>query len=54
MKAEADACCTSSNAAEVIEKLPTDREILFVLDQFLGLYVQNITGRRMQLCRGRR
>jgi quinolinate synthase len=52
VKAEVDYCCTSSNAIEVVASIPADREILFVPDQFLGLYVQRVTGRRMQLWLG--
>jgi quinolinate synthase len=45
VKAETDICCTSSNAVEVVESIPTDREILFLPDQFLGAHVQRVTGR---------
>jgi quinolinate synthase len=45
VKAEADVCCTSSNAAEVVESIPPDREVLFCPDQFLGAYVRRVTGR---------
>jgi quinolinate synthase len=45
VKAETDICCTSSNAVEVVESIPADREILFCPDQFLGAHVQRITGR---------
>lgn len=52
VKAEADYCCTSSNAVPLVASLPADREILFLPDQFLGLYVQRQTGRRMHLWPG--
>ena len=52
VKAEVDYCCTSSNAVEIVASIPADREILFVPDQFLGLYVQRRTGREMQLWLG--
>jgi quinolinate synthase len=45
VKAETDICCTSSNAVEVVESIPADREILFLPDQFLGAHVRRITGR---------
>ena len=45
VKAEADICCTSSNAVDVVESIPADREILFLPDQFLGAHVQRVTGR---------
>ncbi|HEX5535043.1 MAG TPA: quinolinate synthase NadA [Actinomycetales bacterium] len=46
VKAESDICCTSSNAVEVVESIPADREVLFLPDQFLGAHVQRVTGRR--------
>ncbi|WP_232662166.1 quinolinate synthase NadA [Pseudonocardia sp. TRM90224] len=45
VKAETDICCTSSNAVEVVESIPADREVLFLPDQFLGAHVRRITGR---------
>jgi quinolinate synthase len=45
VKAEADVCCTSANAAEVVSAIPADREVLFLPDQFLGAYVKRVTGR---------
>jgi quinolinate synthase len=49
VKAEADICCTSSNAVKVVEQVPRDREILFLPDIFLGDYVRRKTGRAMHL-----
>ena len=49
VKAEADYCCTSSNAIKVVEQVPPDREILFLPDMFLGDYVRRKTGRSMHL-----
>jgi quinolinate synthase len=46
VKAETDICCTSSNAVEVVESVPADREVLFLPDQFLGAHVRRVTGRR--------
>jgi quinolinate synthase len=45
VKAETDVCCTSSNAVDVVNSIPADREILFLPDQFLGAHVQRMTGR---------
>ncbi|HEY6497519.1 MAG TPA: quinolinate synthase NadA [Trebonia sp.] len=45
VKAEADMCCTSANAAEVVDAIPADREVLFLPDQFLGAHVKRVTGR---------
>jgi quinolinate synthase len=49
VKAEADYCCTSSNAIKIVEQVPPDREILFLPDMFLGDYVRRKTGRPMHL-----
>lgn len=46
VKAETDVCCTSSNAVEVVEAIPADREVLFCPDQFLGAHVKRETGRQ--------
>jgi quinolinate synthase len=45
VKAEADICCTSSNAVQVVESLPRDTPVLFLPDQFLGAHVRRMTGR---------
>ena len=52
VKAEADYCCTSSNATKVVSGIPSDREILFLPDMFLGDYVRTKTGRPMHLWAG--
>jgi quinolinate synthase len=49
VKAEADYCCTSSNAVKIVEGIPADQEILFLPDMFLGDYVRTKTGRKMHL-----
>ncbi|HEV2428454.1 MAG TPA: quinolinate synthase NadA [Thermoplasmata archaeon] len=49
VKAEADYCCTSSNAAKVVAGVPEGREILFLPDMFLGEHVRRVTGRSMHL-----
>lgn len=45
VKAETDICCTSSNAVDVVNSIPADKEVLFGPDQFLGAHVQRLTGR---------
>ena len=45
VKAEADICCTSSNAVQVVESIPRDTPVLFLPDQFLGAHVKRQTGR---------
>ena len=45
VKAEADLCCTSANAVEIVAGIPIDREVLFLPDQFLGVHVQRTTKR---------
>lgn len=52
IKAECDYCCTSSNAVEVIESVPEDKEILFLPDKFLGAYAEMITGRQLNVWDG--
>lgn len=51
VKAESDICCTSANAVGIIESLDA-QEILFVPDQYLGLYVSARTGKEMILWPG--
>ncbi|MBU6452858.1 MAG: quinolinate synthase NadA [Cyanobacteria bacterium REEB67] len=46
IKAESDYCCTSGNALKIVQSIPEDREILFLPDQFLGSWVQKMTGRK--------
>lgn len=45
IKAELDYCCTSSNAVNIVNAIPSSREILFLPDMFLGAYVAKITNR---------
>ncbi len=52
VKAESDYCCTSGNARAVIEAIPEDREILFLPDMFLGLWLERVTGRRLTIWSG--
>jgi quinolinate synthase len=52
VKAESDYCCTSSNAAAVVSSIPSDREILFCPDMFLGAHIERVTGRKMHVWMG--
>jgi quinolinate synthase len=52
VKAEADYCCTSGNAVAVIRSLPSEVPLLFVPDFFLGTYLRQVTGRRMDVWMG--
>ena len=52
VKAESDYCCTSGNAKAVIEAIPADREILFLPDMFLGLWLERVTGRKLHIWMG--
>jgi quinolinate synthase len=53
IKSELDYCCTSSNAVDVVNVIPKEKEILFLPDMFLGSYVSKMTGRKnMQIWAG--
>lgn len=52
VKAESDICCTSSNAAAVVESIPAGEEIIFVPDQYLGEHTAEQTGRDLILWHG--
>lgn len=52
VKAEADACCTSSNAVKVVESFPKEQEILFLPDMYLGQFVREKTKRKIHLWPG--
>jgi len=52
VKAESDYCCTSGNARAVIEAIPADREILFLPDMYLGLWLERVTGRKLTIWLG--
>jgi quinolinate synthase len=52
VKAEADYCCTSGNAVAVIRALPAGVPVLFLPDFFLGLYLQRVTGRKLDVWLG--
>lgn len=52
VKAVSDIICTSSNAVRVIESIPEDQQILFCPDKNLGRWLQQQTGREMELWQG--
>jgi len=52
VKALSDIICTSSNAENIINSLPTDEEILFLPDRYLGSFLNNKTNRNMLLWNG--
>jgi len=52
VKSLCDWIVTSGNAREIIDRIPADREILFVPDQHLGRYLMEVTGREMFLWPG--
>jgi len=53
IKSELDYCCTSSNAINIVNAIPKEKEILFLPDMFLGSYVSKMTGRKnMQIWAG--
>ena len=51
-KSLCDWIVTSGNAREIIDRVPQDKEILFVPDQHLGRYLMEVTGRPMILWPG--
>ena len=52
VKAESDYCCTSANAVDVVGAVEADREILFLPDQFLGMYIESQCDRKLDLWMG--
>ena len=52
VKAESDFCCTSGNAKAIIEAVPRDREILFLPDLYLGMWLEKVTGRKLKIWLG--
>ena len=52
VKSLCDWIVTSGNAREIIERIPLEKEILFVPDRHLGRYLQDVTGRKMILWPG--
>src|SRR5262249_24987850 len=52
VKALSDWVVTSGNAEEIVRRVPTEYEILFVPGRHLGSYLQEVTGRPMILWDG--
>lgn len=52
VKSLCDWIVTSGNAREIVERVPSDKEILFAPDQHLGRYLSEVTGRKMILWPG--
>ncbi len=52
VKSLVDWIVTSGNARDIIDRVPRDKEILFVPDQHLGRYLVEVTGRKMILWPG--
>lgn len=52
LKTMTDVCCTSTNAQQIIDSIPEDKEIIFAPDKNLGAYLQKVTGRDMILWNG--
>jgi len=52
VKAMSDVICTSSNAEQIVRRIPADRPILFAPDRHLGRHVMKRTGRDMVLWPG--
>ncbi|WP_193742722.1 MULTISPECIES: quinolinate synthase NadA [unclassified Prochlorococcus] len=52
VKAQSDLICTSSNAVDLVKKIPSDIPILFAPDKNLGKWVEKQSGRKMTLWPG--
>jgi len=52
VKAESDYCCTSANAVDIVRSISAEREVLFLPDMFLGLYIEHAAGRHLDLWLG--
>ncbi len=52
VKAQSDLICTSSNAVDLVKKIPKDQKIIFAPDKNLGKWVENQSGRKMKLWEG--
>ena len=52
VKAMSDICCTSSNAAAVVDSLPKDKEIIFVPDRNLASWAEEQCSRSLMKWQG--
>jgi quinolinate synthase len=52
VKSESDYCCTSGNAKAIIDAVPEDQEILFLPDLYLGVWLEKVTGRKLNIWMG--
>ncbi len=52
IKAQTDIICTSSNAIQIVQSVPKDKQIIFAPDKNLGRYIIEKTGRDMILWDG--
>ncbi len=52
IKAQSDLICTSSNAVELVKKIPEETNILFAPDKNLGRWVEKQSNRKMKLWDG--
>jgi quinolinate synthase len=52
IKAQTDIICTSSNAIQIVQSVPKDKQIIFAPDKNLGRYIIQKTGRDMVLWDG--
>lgn len=52
IKAMSDIICTSSNAVDLVSRIPADKKIIFAPDANLGRFVMKQTGREMVLWQG--
>ncbi|MEI6695743.1 MAG: quinolinate synthase NadA [Bacteroidota bacterium] len=52
IKCMSDIICTSGNAVQIVNSLPTDEKIIFAPDKNLGAYINTMSGRNMLLWDG--
>jgi quinolinate synthase len=52
VKAEADVCCTSANAVDIVARFPEEQPVIFVPDRNLGDWVSRKLGRELILWQG--